>query len=128
LVGEGIDPKYAKILYANENSLIAFNRYKDGPGIDKNKLSSLIANKKIDIDQDIPSQYQKLSRVGITDKSALEAIVKSIVEANPEVVAEYKKGKTNTLGFFVGQVMKETNGEADPQTVSRLAIDLLSQA
>ena len=128
LVGEGIDPKYAKILYANENSLIAFNRYKDGPGIDKNKLSSLIANKKIDIDQDIPSQYQKLSRVGITDKSALEAIVKSIVEANPEVVAEYKKGKTNTLGFFVGQAMKETRGEADPQTVSRIALDLLSQA
>jgi aspartyl-tRNA(Asn)/glutamyl-tRNA(Gln) amidotransferase subunit B len=44
----------------------------------------------------------------ITDSSAIEAIVDTVIEANPGQVAEYKAGKDKLIGFFVGQVMKET--------------------
>ena len=45
-------------------------------------------------------------------------IVQKIVDANPNQVEAYKNGKTNLLGFFVGQVMKETKGRANPKTVN----------
>jgi len=126
LVSEGVEPKYAQILYSNERSLIAFEQNKDHEGIDKTKLASLIANKKIDVDQDVISQYNKLGQVGITDKSELEAVVRKILEANPEVVQEYKKGKTNVAGFFVGQAMKETQGKADPKTLNSVVLEILN--
>jgi aspartyl-tRNA(Asn)/glutamyl-tRNA(Gln) amidotransferase subunit B len=58
--------------------------------------------------------------VQISDPAALEAVVKKIVEANPSEVAGYKAGKTKLLGFFVGQVMKETKGQANPGLVNDL--------
>ena len=52
-------------------------------------------------------------------------IVKKIVDANPNQVEAYKNGKTNLLGFFVGQVMKETKGRANPKTVNELVREML---
>ena len=50
----------------------------------------------------------------ISDASALEGIIKEIIEANPTVVAEYKAGKETAIQFFVGQGMKATKGSANP--------------
>jgi len=51
------------------------------------------------------------------DSGALEAIIAEIVAGNPSQVALYKSGKTQTFGWFVGQVMKKTGGRADPAAV-----------
>ena len=56
----------------------------------------------------------------ITDSSAIEAIVDKVIEANPSQVAEYKAGKDKLIGFFVGQVMKVSKGQANPQMVNQL--------
>jgi aspartyl-tRNA(Asn)/glutamyl-tRNA(Gln) amidotransferase subunit B len=56
----------------------------------------------------------------ITDSSAIEAIVDKVIEANPGQVAEYKAGKDKLIGFFVGQVMKETGGKANPGQVNQI--------
>jgi len=56
----------------------------------------------------------------ITDTSAIEAIVDKIIEANPGQVAEYRAGKIKLIGFFVGQVMKETGGKANPGQVNEI--------
>jgi len=56
----------------------------------------------------------------ITDSSAIEAVVDKIIEANPGQVAEYKAGKDKLIGFFVGQVMKETKGQANPGQVNQV--------
>ena len=56
----------------------------------------------------------------ITDTSAIEAIVDKVIEANPGQVAEYKAGKDKLIGFFVGQVMKETGGKANPGQVNEI--------
>ena len=54
----------------------------------------------------------------ITDSSAIDAIVDAVIDANPGQAAEYKAGKDKLLGFFVGQVMKETRGKANPGQVN----------
>lgn len=61
----------------------------------------------------------------ISDEGAIKEIVKRIVEANAEQVAAYKAGKVQLFGFFVGQVMKETKGRANPQTVNDLLKEML---
>lgn len=60
----------------------------------------------------------------ISDEGALKEIVQKIVNANPEQVSAYKAGKVQLFGFFVGQVMKETKGRANPKTIN----DLLKSA
>lgn len=56
----------------------------------------------------------------VSDTSELEAIVDRVLAANPAQVEQYKAGKTKVAGFFVGQVMKETRGQANPQVVNEL--------
>jgi len=56
----------------------------------------------------------------ITDASAIEAIVDKVIAANPGQVTEYKAGKDKLIGFFVGQVMKETGGKANPGQVNAI--------
>ncbi|NOX69534.1 MAG: Asp-tRNA(Asn)/Glu-tRNA(Gln) amidotransferase subunit GatB [Gammaproteobacteria bacterium] len=54
----------------------------------------------------------------ITDSSAIDSIVDAVIAANPGQVAEYRAGKDKLIGFFVGQVMKETAGKANPGQVN----------
>ena len=56
----------------------------------------------------------------ITDISAIEAVVDKVIAANPSQVAEYQSGKDKLIGFFVGQVMKETGGKANPGQVNTI--------
>ncbi len=56
----------------------------------------------------------------MSDSGALEKIVDEIVAANPKQVEQYKGGKTTVLAFFVGQAMKATRGQADPQAVGEI--------
>lgn len=58
--------------------------------------------------------------VQISDTSELEKIVAEVVAANGDAVAQYRGGKMGSLGFLVGQVMKATQGRANPQTVNEL--------
>lgn len=61
----------------------------------------------------------------ISDESAIKDIVEKVVSAHPNEVEAYKNGKTNLLGFFVGQVMKETKGRANPKTVNQFMREIL---
>jgi aspartyl-tRNA(Asn)/glutamyl-tRNA(Gln) amidotransferase subunit B len=56
----------------------------------------------------------------ITDSSAIEAIVDKVIAANPGQAEEYRAGKEKLIGFFVGQVMKETGGKANPGQVNEI--------
>ena len=59
------------------------------------------------------------------DEGALRAIAQKHIDANPNVVAEYKAGKEASLMFFVGQIMKETKGSANPGIVQKILKELL---
>jgi aspartyl-tRNA(Asn)/glutamyl-tRNA(Gln) amidotransferase subunit B len=63
--------------------------------------------------------------VQISDAGALEAVAQEIIAANPKEAADFKAGKTKVLGFFVGQLMKETKGQANPQLANEIFRKLL---
>jgi len=62
----------------------------------------------------------------ITDTGAIERIVLDVLDANPKQVEQYKGGQEKLLGFFVGQVMKATQGKANPGEVNKILKGLLS--
>jgi aspartyl-tRNA(Asn)/glutamyl-tRNA(Gln) amidotransferase subunit B len=66
-----------------------------------------------------------LGEVAISDTAELEPVIDAILAANPGQVAAYQGGKEGLLGFFVGQVMKETSGRANPKVVNELVREKL---
>ena len=56
----------------------------------------------------------------ISDEGALGKIIDEVIAANPKQVEQYKSGKQQVIGFLVGQVMKQSRGQADPGTVNKL--------
>lgn len=66
--------------------------------------------------------------VQISDESELNNLVEQVLVENPQAVADYKAGKKQAVGFLVGQVMKLTQGKANPQVVVRLLEEKLKQA
>ncbi len=56
----------------------------------------------------------------VTDTSAIDAIIDAVMAANPDNVASYRAGKVNLMGWFVGQVMKQSQGKANPGVVNKL--------
>jgi len=67
-----------------------------------------------------------LAQEAVSDTDELGPIVDRILEENPGQVAAYRGGKEGLLGYFVGQVMKETQGKANPRVVSDLVRDKLA--
>jgi len=58
--------------------------------------------------------------VQVTDVSSIESVISQVLARCSDEVEDYKKGKTKLLGFFVGQVMKESNGKANPKIVNEV--------
>ena len=65
-----------------------------------------------------PEKWLQKNGGQITDTAAINEIVARILDSHPAQVAEFRGGKEQLLGFFVGQVMKETRGKANPQAVN----------
>ena len=61
----------------------------------------------------------------VSDEAGLAAVVDALLTANPDAVAKYRDGKTTLLGWFMGQVMKETRGKANPDVVRGLLAERL---
>lgn len=97
--------------------------------INSGKISTKIA-KDIFIDMfengKMPSEIVKEKGLEqIDDDSVIEEIVRKIIENNQKQYQQYKNGKTKLFGFFVGQVMKETKGKANPQKANEIVKKLL---
>jgi aspartyl-tRNA(Asn)/glutamyl-tRNA(Gln) amidotransferase subunit B len=56
----------------------------------------------------------------VTDTGAIEAVIDAVIAANPGQLADYRSGKDKLFGFFVGQVMKQSGGKANPDMVNEL--------
>lgn len=97
--------------------------------IEKNTISNNIGKQIIiDMLKDGTSAKEIVEKRGlsqITDESAIKEICEKVVAAHPNEVEAYKNGKVQLLGFFVGQVMKETKGRANPKAVNELIKEVL---
>ena len=113
----------------DESNLSAENFGKLVERISDNTISGKIAKSVLeevwkngsDVDQIIETK----GLVQIQDESLLKEIAKKVINTNPDQVAAYKSGKDKLFGFFVGQVMKETHGKANPKSVNLILKELL---
>jgi aspartyl-tRNA(Asn)/glutamyl-tRNA(Gln) amidotransferase subunit B len=73
--------------------------------------------------KDFGAVYEEEGRpVQSSDTSALEKIIDELIAANPKQVEQYRAGKKTMIGFFVGQVMKASKGQANPQVVNEVLL------
>jgi len=70
--------------------------------------------------QDFPAVYEREKPQQITDTAAIEKIIDEVLAASPRQLEQYRAGKTTVIGFFVGQVMKASKGQASPALVNEL--------
>ncbi|MFC2158682.1 hypothetical protein ACFLT9_12670 [Acidobacteriota bacterium] len=64
----------------------------------------------------------------ISDEKTLTRIARKVIEANPIPLRDYFQGKTVTLGFFIGQMMQETGGRADPEAANKILKRILKES
>jgi len=92
--------------------------------LDQDKISSKQLKQLFDIcfekGEDFPAVYDREKPQQITDSSALEAMIDQVIAANPKQVEQYRAGKTSLVGFFVGQVMRASKGQANPALLNEL--------
>jgi len=70
--------------------------------------------------EDFPAVYEREKPQQITDTAAIQKMIDEVVASNPKQVEQYRAGKTTVMGFFVGQVMKASKGQANPALVNEL--------
>jgi aspartyl-tRNA(Asn)/glutamyl-tRNA(Gln) amidotransferase subunit B len=84
------------------------------------KILKDLYDKAFERKQDFPEVYEKEKPQQITDTGAIERMIDEVLAANPKQVEQYRAGKTTMKGFFVGQVMKTSKGQANPALVNEL--------
>ncbi|MCL2282674.1 MAG: Asp-tRNA(Asn)/Glu-tRNA(Gln) amidotransferase subunit GatB [Fibromonadales bacterium] len=84
------------------------------------KIGKTVFAEMLSTGKDPDTIIKEKGLVQITDTSAIEAIVRNVIEANQSQWQEFKGGKAQLRGFFVGQIMKNSGGKANPGMVNRL--------
>jgi aspartyl-tRNA(Asn)/glutamyl-tRNA(Gln) amidotransferase subunit B len=97
--------------------------------LDEGKISSKQLKQLFDVcfekAEDFPAVYDREKPQQITDSSAIEAMIDEVIAANPKQVVDYRGGKKTVAGFFVGQVMKASRGQANPALLNELVVKKL---
>lgn len=124
LISLGIVESAAKIIVTNQVMMDYIDQVKSiNPKYVEVAAKDLV-NKKVDYVKVAAKDYiaglEAKSASKITDESVLSPIIEKILSDNPSVVADFKAGKQNALGFFVGAVMKATGGKADAGVANKL--------
>ena len=92
--------------------------------LDQNKISSKQMKQLFDIafekGEDFGVVYEREKPQQITDVSAIEKLIDEVIAANPKQVEQYRAGKKTVAGFFVGQVMRASKGQANPALLNEL--------
>jgi len=100
--------------------------------IDQNVISGKIAKTVFEEMAETGKSPEEIVKekdlVQVTDESAIESMITKLIESCPKEVADYKAGKTKVMGFFVGRIMKETKGKANPEIVNRILKEKLDKA
>lgn len=97
--------------------------------VDKNTISSAMAKKLLpellEHGGDPEKLVQEKGMIQISDEGSLKAMIQKVMDANPKNVEDYRGGKDKLFGFFVGQVMKESKGSANPELLNKLLKEML---
>ncbi len=98
--------------------------------LDEGKISSKQMKQIFDVcferGEDFGPVYEREKPEQITDASAIEKLIDEVIAANPKQVEQYRAGKTTMAGFFVGQVMRASKGQANPALLNELVVKKLN--
>jgi len=98
--------------------------------LDEGKISSKQLKQLFDVcfetSEDFPAVYDREKPEQLSDASAIEKLIDEVIAANPKQVEQYRAGKTTMAGFFVGQVMRASKGQANPALLNKLVAKKLS--
>ena len=101
--------------------------------IDANKISNSSANQRLfpellnRPESNVETLAQELNLIQDSDESSLEPIIKSVLEKFPSEVDRFKNGEKKLTGFFMGQIMRESKGKADPKSTTQLLHKILNE-
>ena len=90
------------------------------------KLAKTVFEEMVATGKDPEAIIKEKGLAQISDTGALEALAQEIIAANPKEVAAFQAGKTKVIGFFVGQLMQKTKGQANPQLANEIFRKLLA--
>ncbi|MEG6521441.1 Asp-tRNA(Asn)/Glu-tRNA(Gln) amidotransferase subunit GatB [Desulfotomaculum sp. 1211_IL3151] len=90
------------------------------------KIAKTVFEEMFNSGKDPAVIVQEKGLVQISDAGAIASVVAEVIAANPKSVQDYQAGKTQAIGFLVGQVMKATRGKANPELVNRILLEKLS--
>jgi aspartyl-tRNA(Asn)/glutamyl-tRNA(Gln) amidotransferase subunit B len=92
--------------------------------LEEGKISSKQMKGLLDISfekgEDFPAVYEREKPEQISDTGAIEKLIDEVIAANPKQVEQYRAGKKTLAGFFVGQVMRASKGQANPALLNEL--------
>jgi aspartyl-tRNA(Asn)/glutamyl-tRNA(Gln) amidotransferase subunit B len=92
--------------------------------LEEGKISSKQLKQLLDVcfekGEDFAAVYEREKPQQITDSSAIEALIDQVIAENPKQVEQYRSGKKTIAGFFVGQVMRASKGQANPALLNEL--------
>lgn len=91
-----------------------------------NQIFKEILTTLMETDEDLNKMVENKKSSSLS-KEELEKIVENIILANPESIADYKAGKDRATKYLMGQIMKETKGQADPALANQLLIQKLNE-
>lgn len=91
-----------------------------GDGTISGKIAKDILGELIETGRAPKAVVEEKGLVQISDESALEELVRDIIEANPGPVGEFRAGKEQVMGFFVGQMMRATKGQGNPKVINEI--------
>ncbi|WP_232697569.1 Asp-tRNA(Asn)/Glu-tRNA(Gln) amidotransferase subunit GatB [Brevibacillus daliensis] len=89
------------------------------------KIAKTVFKEMLETGKDPATIVEEKGLVQISDEGELKRIVEEIIAANNQSVEDYKAGKKQSIGFLVGQVMKQTKGKANPGVVNKLLVEAL---
>ena len=84
------------------------------------KIAKTVFGDMLETGKDPDAIVKEKNLVQMSDEGELLAIVREIIEENPDQAQQFRDGKTKVMGFFVGQLMKKTKGQANPQLANKL--------
>ncbi len=96
-------------------------------GVISGKIAKTVFEEMFQSGRDAESVIEEKGLKQVSDSGELTGICEKIVADNPAQTEQFKAGKEKVMGFFVGQVMKQTKGKANPQMVNQILRDLLSK-
>ncbi|MEX2410868.1 MAG: Asp-tRNA(Asn)/Glu-tRNA(Gln) amidotransferase GatCAB subunit B, partial [Candidatus Paceibacterota bacterium] len=106
------------------NRLVELIKLKMSDKINSTAMQTIF-NEMLSVDESPTALAEKLNLIQVSDTGFIEPIIDEVIASNPDEVKRYKEGKKALIGFFIGQIMKKSQGKANPKQVKELVLNRL---